>query len=293
MIAIFGKTVHPKNIPYIEETLSRLSQLGLRYVVEEKYARLLRDMHQLPIEAETYSHYDEVRKEVEVLFSMGGDGTILEATTFIKESETPILGINFGRLGFLANTGTDQIHQALDMVAKGKYLIDRRTMLELHSNGGIFSHFPFAVNEMTIQRKDQSSMITVHAYINGELLNEYWADGLIVATPTGSTGYSLSCGGPIIYPTSGNFVITPIAPHNLNVRPIVVADDVVLSFEVTGRGDSFLCTLDSRFEKIDSSYQIALKKAAFGMNLVRLTDMNFISALKNKLNWGVDQRNEN
>ena len=293
MIAIFGKTVHPKNIVYIEETLSYITKLGLRYVVEQNYAKLLHDIHRLPIEAETFADYDEVRKEVEVLFSMGGDGTILEATTFIKETETPILGINFGRLGFLANIGTDQIHQAIDIVAKGKFLLDRRTMLELHCNQQIFTRFPFALNEMTIQRKDQSSMITVHTYINGELLNEYWADGLIVATPTGSTGYSLSCGGPIIYPTSGNFVITPIAPHNLNVRPIVVADDVVLSFEVTGRGDSFLCTLDSRFEKINSSYQIALKKAAFGMNLVRLTDMNFISALKNKLNWGMDQRNEN
>ena len=212
--------------------------------------------------------------------------TILEATTFIQHSETPILGINFGRLGFLANVGKDQIHQAIDVVAKGKYLIDKRSLLELHCNNSIFGEFPYALNEMTIQRKDQSSMITVHTYINGELLNDYWADGLIISTPTGSTGYSLSCGGPIIYPTSDNFVLTPIAPHNLNVRPIIVSDDVVLSFEVTGRGDSFLCTLDSRFEKIDSTFQLAVKKAGFGVRLVRLTDMNFISALKKQTQLG-------
>jgi NAD+ kinase len=291
MIAIFGKTVNPKNIVFIEEILTQLKRHGLRYVMDEAYATLLRDNHGFHIDCETYSDFDSVRNGTEVLFSLGGDGTILDAITFIQNTETPILGINFGRLGFLANVGTDQIQEAIDVVAKGKYLIDKRSLIELHSNKPIFKEFPYALNEMTVQRKDQSSMITVHTYLNGELLNEYWADGLIISTPTGSTGYSLSCGGPIIYPTSGNFVLTPIAPHNLNVRPIIVSDDVVLSFEVTGRGNSFLCTLDSRFEKIDSSFELAVKKAAFSVRLVRLTDMNFISSLKNKLNWGRDQRN--
>ena len=290
MIAIFGKTVNPLNLVYIDEMLAQLRLLGLKYVVDEAYAKLLHD-NKLAIHADTYGHFDEVRNETEVLFSLGGDGTILEAITSIQHTETPILGINFGRLGFLANVGKDQIHQAIDIVAKGKYLIDRRSLLELHCNEPIFKDFPYALNEMTVQRKDQSSMITVHTYLNGELLNDYWADGLIISTPTGSTGYSLSCGGPIIYPTSGNFVLTPIAPHNLNVRPIIVSDDVVLSFEVTGRGNSFLCTLDSRFASIDSSFELAVKKASFGVRLVRLTDMNFISSLKNKLNWGMDQRN--
>ena len=291
MIAIFGKTVNPKNIVFIEEILTQLKRHGLRYVMDEAYAKLLRDNHGFHIDCETYSDFDSVRQRTEVLFSLGGDGTILDAITFIQNTETPILGINFGRLGFLANVGTDQIQEAIEVVAKGKYLIDKRSLIELHSNKPIFKEFPYALNEMTVQRKDQSSMITVHTYLNGELLNEYWADGLIISTPTGSTGYSLSCGGPIIYPTSGNFVLTPIAPHNLNVRPIIVSDDVVLSFEVTGRGNSFLCTLDSRFEKIDSSFELAVKKAAFSARLVRLTDMNFISSLKNKLNWGRDQRN--
>ena len=291
MIAIFGKTVNPKNIVFIEEILTELKRHGLKYVIEESYAKLLREDHGFAINEETYKHFDDVRHQTEVLFSLGGDGTILEAITFIQDTETPILGINFGRLGFLANVGTDQIKEAIDVVSKGKYLIDKRSLIELHCNKSIFKEFPYALNEMTIQRKDQSSMITVHTYLNGEMLNEYWADGLIISTPTGSTGYSLSCGGPIIYPTSGNFVLTPIAPHNLNVRPIIVSDDVVLSFEVTGRGNSFLCTLDSRFEKIDSSYELAVKKASYSARLVRLTDMNFISSLKNKLNWGKDQRN--
>lgn len=290
MIAIFGKTVNPKNLPYIEEMLKLLRQYGLKYVIDEHYARQLYESG-LTEQHDTYGHFDDIRTQTEVLFSLGGDGTILEAITTIHNTETPIVGINFGRLGFLANIGKDQIHEAIAVVAKGKYLIDKRSLLELHSNMPIFQDFPYALNEMTVQRKDQSSMITVHTYLNGELLNDYWADGLIISTPTGSTGYSLSCGGPIIYPTSGNFVLTPIAPHNLNVRPIIVSDDVVLSFEVTGRGNSFLCTLDSRFESIDSSFELAVKKASFGACLVRLTDMNFISSLKNKLSWGKDLRN--
>lgn len=289
MIALFGKTLHPQNIIFVQEIIDYLTKLGLPFAIEKKYGELIKD--RVIFACDTFSDFDEIRNKTEILISLGGDGTILEALTFIKNTQTPILGINFGRLGFLANVGKEQIHQAIDIVARGKYLIDKRSLLELNSNKPLFGNMNFALNEMTIQRKDQSSMITVKTFLNGELLNAYWADGLIISTPTGSTGYSLSCGGPILYPTSGNFVITPVAPHNLNVRPIVVSDDVILSFEVSGRGNSFLCTLDSRFETIDSSYQIAIKKAPFTANLVRLTDMNFISSLKNKLNWGIDQRN--
>ena len=289
MIALFGKTLHPQNIIFVQEIIDYLTKLGLPFAIEKNYGELIKD--RVNFACETFSNFDEVRSKTEILISLGGDGTILEALTFIKNTQTPILGINFGRLGFLANVGKEQIHQAIDIVARGKYLIDKRSLLELNSNKPLFGNMNFALNEMTIQRKDQSSMITVKTFLNGELLNAYWAYGLIISTPTGSTGYSLSCGGPILYPTSGNFVITPVAPHNLNVRPIVVSDDVILSFEVSGRGNSFLCTLDSRFETIDSSYQIAIKKAPFTANLVRLTDMNFISSLKNKLNWGIDQRN--
>lgn len=291
MIALFGKTVHLRHINHIVFLFEILRKNKLSFCIEEKYARVLRETYNVVFEEQVFSDYNEVKANVEMLISLGGDGTILEAITFIKEAETPILGINFGRLGFLANVSVEQIEQAIEIVAKGKYIIDKRTIIEINSNKKLFGNVPYALNEMTLQRKDQSSMITIKTFLNGELLNSYWADGLIISTPTGSTGYSLSCGGPILYPTSNNFVITPVAPHNLNVRPIVVADDVILSFEVSGRENSFLCTLDSRFETIDSSFQIALKKAPFKANLVRLTDMNFIIALKTKLNWGSDQRN--
>lgn len=290
MIVIYGKTLHEKNIEQAEELFGYLQKKNLKYVVEENFLKLLKDKLAINTKAESFSDFNQVKKNTEVVLSLGGDGTILECVVMVKESEIPILGINFGRLGFLASLGKDQIYDAVDAIERGAYMIDKRSLLQLETNKPLFAD-SFALNDMTIQRRDQSSMITVNAYLNGELLNTYWADGIIISTPTGSTGYSLSCGGPIIYPTSGNFVITPVAPHNLNVRPMVVSDEVVLSFEVTGRGDSFLCTLDTRAKAIDSSYQLAVKKAAFSANIVRLTDQSFLTALKTKLSWGSDQRN--
>lgn len=290
MIAIYGKTLNEKNVPAAKELFDLLKQRGMKCVVEEKYARLLYEQLSVPLQTDTFANFCEVENCVDEVLSLGGDGTILDAVVMIKESEKPILGINFGRLGFLASLGKEQIVAAVDAIESGAYMIDKRSLIELQSNKPLFED-NIALNDMTIQRQNQSSMITVNAYLNGELLNTYWADGLIIATPTGSTGYSLSCGGPIIYPTSDNFVITPVAPHNLNVRPMVVSDNVVLSFEVTGRGDSFLCTLDSRAKAIDSSFQLAVKKASFSAHIIRLTDQSFLTALKTKLNWGSDQRN--
>jgi len=289
MIVIFGKTFSPANADLMHDLFNYLDKKGMKYVVEKNFLQQMHDV-QFNRSPEIFEEFDEVKSQTEVVFSIGGDGTILDSVVMVKESQIPIFGINFGRLGFLASLGKDNIHEAVDAVERGQYMIDKRSLIELQCNKPLFED-SFALNDMTIQRKDQSSMITVNAYINGEMLNTYWADGLIVSTPTGSTGYSLSCGGPILYPTSGNFAITPIAPHNLNVRPMVVSDEVVLTFEVTGRGDSFLCTLDSRFRSIDSSYQLAVKKASFHANIVRLTDQSFLSALKSKLNWGKDQRN--
>ena len=290
MIAIYGKTLNEKNVPAAQELFDLLKQRGMKCVVEEKYARLLYEQLSVPLQTDTFANFCEVENCVDEVLSLGGDGTILDAVVMIKESEKPILGINFGRLGFLASLGKEQIVAAVAAIESGAYMIDKRSLIELQSNKPLFED-NIALNDMTIQRQNQSSMITVNAYLNGELLNTYWADGLIIATPTGSTGYSLSCGGPIIYPTSDNFVITPVAPHNLNVRPMVVSDNVVLSFEVTGRGDSFLCTLDSRAKAIDSSFQLAVKKASFSAHIIRLTDQSFLTALKTKLNWGSDQRN--
>jgi NAD+ kinase len=290
MIAVYGKSFNYKNKAHIQQLFDCLKQKRMKYVVEEAYMKLLRTEINVQTDAATFSDFNQIKNETEVVFSLGGDGTILDAVVMVKDSGIPILGINFGRLGFLASIGKDHLETAITAIERGGYMVEKRSLLELQTNKPLFSD-SFALNDMTIQRRDQSSMITVNAYLNGELLNTYWADGLIIATPTGSTGYSLSCGGPIIYPNSGNFVITPVAPHNLNVRPMVVNDDVVLSFEVTGRGDSFLCTLDSRVAAIDSTWQLAIKKANFNANIIRLTDQSFLSALKSKLNWGSDQRN--
>ena len=290
MIVIFGKSFAPANSDLMHDLFSCLDKKGMKYVVEKNFMQQMMNDVRFDRLPDTFDSFDEVKNQTEVVFSIGGDGTILDSVVMVKESQIPIFGINFGRLGFLASLGKDNIQEAVEAVERGQYMIDKRTLVELQCNKPLFED-SFALNDMTIQRKDQSSMITVNAYLNGELLNTYWADGLIISTPTGSTGYSLSCGGPILYPTSSNFAITPISPHNLNVRPMVVSDEVVLSFEVNGRGDSFLCTLDSRFRSIDSSYQLAIKKASFYANIVRLTDQSFLSALKSKLNWGKDQRN--
>ena len=290
MIAIYGKTFDQNKAPHAQLLFNYLEKKALKFTVEKKFFQLLTQDYKLHVPGEVFEEFDAIKAITDVVFSMGGDGTILDAVVMIGASQIPILGINFGRLGFLASIGKDQIIEAVDAVIMGRYMIDKRSLLELQTNKPLFDD-NIALNDMTIQRRDQSSMITVNAYLNGELLNTYWADGLIIATPTGSTGYSLSCGGPIIYPTSTSFVITPVAPHNLNVRPMLVNDDAILSFEVTGRGDSFLCTLDARAKAIDSSFQLAIKKASFQAHIIRLTDQSFLTALKTKLNWGSDQRN--
>jgi NAD+ kinase len=185
----------------------------------------------------------------------------------------------------------EEIEFAIDSLQKGAYLLDNRTLIHLDTSIPIFQEFPFALNEFSIHRKDSSSLIKIHTYLNGEFLCTYWADGLIVSTPTGSTGYSLSCGGPIIFPQANSFVITPVAPHNLNVRPLVISDKSIVSFEVEGRAENFLCTLDSRSETIDSSVSLAIRKENFDIQLVRLEGQNFLHTLQTKLYWGVDSRN--
>ena len=225
------------------------------------------------------------------LVTLGGDGTILDAVELVKRSGVPVLGINLGRLGFLAAIAPADIPAAVQQLCSGEYTIDARSLVALQSNKTALGQFPFALNECTIQKRDTSAMITIHAYLNGELLNSYWADGLIIATPTGSTGYSMSCGGPILLPTAQNLVITPIAAHNLNVRPIAIPDDAKLHFEVTHRDKDFLLTLDSRTQVINTSFELHLQKADFTFNLIRFKPETFINALHSKLYWGFDKRN--
>ena len=229
--------------------------------------------------------------KIDTVITLGGDGTILGAASLIGALEIPIFGINLGRLGLLANVDRNMISEALDKVDKGHYRIEKRTMIYLESDPDMFGETNFALNDFTMHKRDTSSMITIHTYVNGDYLNSYWADGIIVATPTGSTGYSLSCGGPIIFPGSNTFVITPVAPHNLNVRPLVISDTSVVSFEIEGRAKNFLCSLDSRYELITAKHQLAVRKCNFVTKLIVLNGQSFLSTIHEKLYWGSDQRN--
>ncbi len=234
---------------------------------------------------------EDLGDDTECLISLGGDGTMLDAITLVKNSNIPILGINFGRLGFLASISKEDLSHAVDALINRTYVLDKRGLIHVDANIPMFGNAPFGLNEFAIHKRDTSPMIKVHTYINGEFLNTYWADGLIVSTPTGSTGYNLSCNGPILFPESASFVITPVAPHNLNVRSIVVADSSIISFEVEGRTDQVICALDARREIVDKNVQLAVKKENFSVSLIRLNENSFLSTLRNKLTWGLDKRN--
>jgi NAD+ kinase len=238
-----------------------------------------------------FDGYEDLTKEIEYFITLGGDGTILDATTIVREKDIPLLGINFGRLGFLANISRDELVLAVDAIINRTFIADRRSLIHVDASVPLFGNSPFALNEFAIHKRDTAPMIKIHTYLNGEFLNTFWADGLIVATPTGSTGYSMSCTGPIVFPDSKNFVITPVAPHNLNVRSIVVADTSIISFEIESRADQFICALDARREIVDRNVQLAVKKEVFEANLIKLSENTFLSTLRDKLTWGMDIRN--
>jgi len=225
------------------------------------------------------------------LISIGGDGTVLDTIPLVKDSKIPILGINTGRLGFLSNINVDKVLNAADALLRGDYDLDERSLLEINCSGVDFKSHNFALNEVTIHKKDTSSMITIHTYLDDTFVNSYWADGLIISTPTGSTAYSLSCGGPIIMPGSQNTVLTPIAPHNLNVRPLVIPNSGKLSLTANGRDESFFLTLDSRSFSVPNQTRVTITKSDFSIYLVNLKEQNFFSTIRNKLLWGIDRRN--
>ncbi|MEM9836003.1 MAG: NAD kinase [Bacteroidota bacterium] len=291
-IVIYSQVLKEKDIPHIQELFDVLAQANFSTYVYEPYLAELKPHIQFKKDVGVVSSYlDFDIKKFDMVITLGGDGTILKAITLIRDRKIPILGINLGRLGFLARVEKKNIEATIKLLARGRFEVETRSMLYLESNIPLFDDLPYALNDCTLLKRDTSSMITIHTYINGAYLNSYWADGLIVSTPTGSTGYSLSCGGPIIFPGSGNFVVTPVAPHNLNVRPIVIRDDAIISFEVEGRAENFLCTLDSRFEVISSSHQLAVRKNDFPIHLIKLTETGFLDTLRGKLNWGEDRRN--
>lgn len=233
----------------------------------------------------------DLDEEVECIISLGGDGTMLDTVVLARDSNIPILGINFGRLGFLASISPEALSTAVEALVNRTYVIDKRSLIHVEANMPLFGDAPFALNEFAIHKRDISPMIKIHTYLNGEFLNTYWADGLIVSTPTGSTGYNMSCNGPILFPESSSFVITPVAPHNLNVRSIVVADSDIISFEIEGRAEQFICSLDARREIVDKHIQLAVKKENFTASLLRLNENSFLSTLRSKLTWGLDKRN--
>jgi NAD+ kinase len=243
-------------------------------------------------EMKTWSSYADLKKcAPDYVFSLGGDGTILKLITYVRGLNIPVVGINMGRLGFLANVEKNAVEYCFDRIKNGKFYTEERSLVRLDTENGLFGQNNIALNEFAVLKSDSSSMVTIHAYLNGEYLNSYWCDGLILSTPTGSTAYSLSCGGPIIYPSSANFVLTPVSPHNLNVRPMILPDNVELSFRVEGRGSNFLCTMDSRKETITEETELIVCKASFCVKLVRFEKEEFIDTIRKKLGWGQDFRN--
>jgi NAD+ kinase len=291
-VVIYSQLLKEKDIPHVQELFDLLAEENFSTYVYGPYLEAIRPHITFKKDVGIFESYVDFRlKRFDMIITLGGDGTILKAATIIRDAGIPILGINLGRLGFLARVEKTKLKETLKLMARGRYETEVRDMLYLESNIPIFGDAPFALNDCTLLKRDTSSMITIHTYINGAYLNSYWADGIIIATPTGSTGYSLSCGGPIVFPGSGNFVITPVAPHNLNVRPIIISDDSIVSFEIEGRAENFLCTLDSRFETITSVHSLAVRKNDFGLNLVKLPGLNFMDTMRSKLNWGEDRRN--
>lgn len=287
-IALFAQHLEPDEIPYLEAFIDEATQSGFHLLFYEAFKNLLPDSAVLPKDAEFFKKLDA---QLDFLVTLGGDGTILNAIKLVRDSGVPIMGINLGRLGFLANVEKKIIGEAIKYLASGSFKIEHRTLLAFKSNEQLFEDFPFALNDMTLVKRDTSSMIVVHVYLDGEFLNSYWADGIILATPTGSTGYNMSCSGPILMPSSNNFIITPIAPHNLNVRPLVLSDASKIELRIEGRTENFLCTLDSRYETVTSSTQIHMSKAPFVINMVKLPDVTFLSTMREKLMWGRDTRN--
>ncbi len=289
-IALFGSPFSEHFTKYIQHLVKKLEAEHIQIFVEEEFNVFLQNNIRFNKKVRTFNSYETLKGKVDFLFSIGGDGTLLKAVTYVRESEIPIMGINTGRLGFISSISAAQIDDAVNDIMKGNYTINERTLLELHTNKGLFKEKNFALNEVAVSKKDTSSMIRIDAFVDDEFLNTYWADGLVVSTPTGSTGYSLSCGGPIIMPGTNNIIITPNAPHNLNVRPIVIDDNSVIKLKVEDRDQLALVSLDSRSRAFDSETELIIKKASFKIKLVQPQNNSFTTTIRHKLMWGLDKR---
>lgn len=289
-IGVYGRQFNDSALPFAQKVFELLAANNVEVYVHQ-------DLNKFLSEKDPKFIYPVLKDNVplnayiDLFLTLGGDGTLLDMVSLIRDSGVPILGINFGRLGFLASVNKGEIEAAIQQVLRGDFATDSRALIKIISNDGIFGDNNFALNDITIHKRDDSAMITMHAYLNDEFLNTYWGDGIIISTSTGSTAYSLSCGGPIIYPQSDTIVVTPVSPHNLNVRPIVLPDDVTLSFEVETRSANYLVSCDSRTAVIDKNMKFKISKADFELNLVRLNNESYLTTLRNKLLWGLDARN--
>lgn len=289
-IAIHGRKFNSDTKKYIELVFEELKKRHVDILVSEKFIEDSIDGGFDFSKFSVFQHNGDL-VNVDYMFSLGGDGTLLSCVAYVRELEIPILGINLGTLGFLATISKADISKALSLFFEKQFTIDERSLIHLESTSDVFVEQNFALNEVAILKRDNSSMIVVNCHIDGEFVNTYWADGLMVSTPTGSTGYSLSCGGPLVLPQADNFIITPVSPHNLNVRPLIVSSSSIITLEIEGKGRNFLTSLDSKSYKVDNSVKLTLMKEKFDAKLIKLEGYHFFDTLRQKLNWGLDIRN--
>ncbi|MGD2033709.1 MAG: NAD kinase [Bacteroidales bacterium] len=291
-IAVFGRTFNPDFNRYIVDFFSYLKTNHVSVFLYQPFHGFLKEICNLDPEVnDVFTDPDDAPGDIDFLISIGGDGTFLKSIMFLKNFDIPVIGINSGRLGFLANISKEELSEALDAVFKGNYKLESRSMLTVESKNLEFGKYNFALNDVTIQKKD-TVMIKVDTYLNGEFLNTYWTDGLIISTPTGSTAYNMSVGGPIVLPGSNNFVIAPIASHNLTVRPIIVPDDIEIKLEVKARSGNFHITLDNRTQVMGTRDNVFhIKKADLPLKIVNFQFNSYYSTIRNKLMWGADKRN--
>jgi NAD+ kinase len=289
-IAIYARSAKSDHSVYLEHILNFFTAEGVKVIIHEPYYKILKTEFGFELNMETYADSEELVAKAYYVISLGGDGTLLETLTLVRKSGIPVLGVNTGRLGFLASVNKNDLQKALRQLLDEKFTLDKRELIEIHGCKDKFSGVNYALNEFSIHKQDSGSMITIDAFIDNVFLNTYFADGLIVATPTGSTAYSLSCGGPIMMPDSDNFILTPIAPHNLTVRPLVVSNNKEISFRVSCRTGAYNISLDSRHHLVSAETEIRVKKAGFRFNLINLEGQHFFSTLRNKLMWGLDKR---
>ncbi|MFD2099312.1 NAD kinase [Flagellimonas iocasae] len=291
-VAIYGQTFLDDDRTCMLELLDELQKITAKVYIEEKFVQLVSGFSKELFKG-TFSQSEGLDSTFDMFVSFGGDGTMLRAVTYIKDYGIPIVGVNTGRLGFLSTFKKESVRKLVTEFVAGHYMVEERTLVEVELNSDLdeFKGLNFALNEVTVSRKDTTSMITVETYLNDEYLTSYWSDGLIVSTPTGSTGYSLSCGGPVIAPSAKALVLTPIAPHNLNARPLVISDDTEIRLRVSGREQTHLVSLDSRIADIPNGKEIKIKKSNFTIKMIEYTSESFLKTLRNKLLWGEDRRN--